>query len=125
METWKRIEGYRNAYEVSNLGRVRSCFDGKYRILKQMISAGRYNGYPMVTLYDAPQHGIKVKVHRLVAEAFIPNPSRLPVINHIDEDRTNNKASNLEWCTVQYNTTYGKSREKAVATWRKTKTASA
>lgn len=72
-----------------------------------MISAGRYNGYEMVTLYDQTRRGRKKKIHRLVAEAFIPNPDNLPSINHKDENRTNNRADNLEWCTVAYNSTYG------------------
>ena len=120
MEMWRPINGYNGKYEISNMGNVRSRCNGEVKNLKQMISAGKYNGYAMVTLYDKPQHGKKIKVHRLVAEAFIPNPKRLPVINHKDEDKSNNRVENLEWCTVGYNTTYGNSRAKAVQSWRKT-----
>lgn len=116
VEIWKDIQGYDGKYSVSNLGNVRSNCYGKVRLLKPMLSAGRYNGYLMVTLYK-DSVGKKVKVHRLVAEAFIPNPNRLPVINHKDEDRTNNRADNLEWCTIAYNTTYNGARTRAAETW--------
>lgn len=63
-------------------------------------------GYYQVRLY---KNGIKKrpKLHRLVAEAFLPNPNNLPCVNHIDEDKSNNTVNNLEWCTVAYNNTYG------------------
>ena len=75
-------------------------------ILKQYINA---DGYANVYLSWAGK-GKKVttyKVHRLVAQAFIPNPLLLPYINHIDENKTNNNKDNLEWCTGHYNATYG------------------
>lgn len=117
-EIWKAIEGYCGKYEVSNLGRVRSCFNGIQRELKQMVNAGRYNGYPMVTLYAKPNCGKKVKVHRLVAEAFIPNPNGYDTINHKDENRANNSVDNLEWCTKAYNTVYNGARQRATETRR-------
>lgn len=121
LEVWRIIPGYEGRYEVSNKGNVRSFFAGKVKRLKPMISAGRYNGYQMVTLYGRDKAGRKVKIHRLVAEAFIPNPARLPEINHKDENKTNNDADNLEWCTHTYNSTYGTSRQRAVATLRRHK----
>lgn len=111
-EVWRTVAGYDGRYEVSNLGNVRSHYNGRTKMLKPMISAGKYNGYAMVTLYAAPNIGRKVKVHRLVAEAFIPNPDNLPIINHKDEDRTNNSVDNLEWCTKAYNNAYNGAYER-------------
>lgn len=97
-EEFRDIPGYEGLYEVSNLGRVRR--NGK--ILKLTKNA---KGYLMLNLC---KNGIvrKFLVHRLVALAFLPNPQNLPMINHKDEDKTNNTVSNLEWCTVQYNNSY-------------------
>ena len=67
--------------------------------------------YKRVSLYKDGQYKSKY-VHRLVAEAFIPNPNNSPVVNHKDEDGTNNKVENLEWCTNQYNANYGTARER-------------
>ena len=114
-EIWKDIIGYEGLYQVSSYGRVRSldrydsrnCFRKK-RILK--LCANRL-GYLKVGLWS---NG-KVKhhlVHRLVAEAFIPNPNNLPIINHIDENPSNNNVDNLEWCTAKYNMNYGTIRER-------------
>ena len=117
-EIWKDIEGYEGIYEVSNLGRVRSLdhkarhvsrmgreFEVTYkgRIRKQVPNE---NGYPIVMVKkDGKAHALKV--HQLVAKAFIPNPDNLPFINHKDENPSNNRADNLEWCTHEYNVRYG------------------
>lgn len=117
-EIWKDIPGYAGKYSISNFGNVRSNQYGKKRILKPMRNAGRYNGYLTVTLYNN-SIGKKVKIHRLVAEAFLPNPNNLPIINHKDEDKTNNKVDNLEWCTKLYNNTYNGTRNRVTETyWR-------
>jgi len=102
-ETWKDITGYEGLYQVSDLGQVRSLKFGKVRILKPGHNT---DGYLKVILC---QSGNKrnVLVHRLVAEAFIPNPLKLPVINHKDENPVNNVVTNLEWCTHRYNMNYG------------------
>lgn len=72
----------------------------------------RYNstGYQYVGLVDGKQHNRYV--HRLVAEAFIPNPDNLPCVNHKDENPTNNNVGNLEWCTYEYNNNYGEHNKK-------------
>lgn len=102
-------------YEVSNLGRVKSLDyrrTGKERILKP----GRHskksgNTYYQVHLYKGGKMNVKL-VHRLVAEAFIPNPDNLPEVNHKDENKFNNCVENLEWCTAKYNVNYGTARER-------------
>lgn len=97
---WKPIPGY--PYEVSNTGLVRQL-DGM--VLKQQA----YRNYLSVLLYNAA--GSKWhKVHRLVAEAFIPNPDNAPVVNHEDFNTYNNHAYNLAWMSHQENATYSKSR---------------
>ena len=95
-EQWKRIKGHPR-YLVSNYGNVYSEY--KNGLLKQMKDA---YGYAQVNLNRHPK-----KVHRLVAEAFIPNPEELPEVNHKDEDKSNNRIDNLEWCTSKYNMNYG------------------
>ena len=102
-ETWKDVMGYEGLYQVSDLGRVRSLKFGKVRILKPGFNSSKYL---LVALYLNGKTR-NISVHRLVAEAFIPNPLNLPQVNHKDEDKTNNAADNLEWCTAEYNTNYG------------------
>ena len=102
-EKWKDIAGYDGMYQVSDLGRVRSLKFGKVRVLRPQKNN---NGYLIVGLYkDGKRKGITV--HRLVANAFIPNDDESKTqINHINEDKSENKVSNLEWCSAQYNVTY-------------------
>jgi site-specific DNA-cytosine methylase len=110
-EVWMPIPGYEGIYEVSNFGRVKRLPLGKqwhYRqthnnIRKQKV--GR-NGYCCVNL--SKDNAVKwYSVHRLVAMAFIPNPSNYPCVNHRDENKQNNCVENLEWCSYQYNANYG------------------
>lgn len=113
-EVWKDIAGYEGLYQVSNMGRVRSfsrevkCCGGHSRITRSHILHGYINGsgYYEVALCNSEGQSHR-RVHELVAKAFIPNPTHLPVINHIDEDKANNKVNNLEWCTTAYNNAYG------------------
>ncbi len=100
-----KINGYQN-YEVRPNGEVININTGK--VLKQCKDDG---GYLIVNLYRNKKRKT-YKVHRLVAEAFIPNPNNLPQVNHIDEDKTNNCINNLEWCTAKYNNNYGTRTEK-------------
>ena len=102
-ESWKDKKDYEGIYQVSNCGRVKSIKFGKERILKLTKDK---DGYLIVNLYKNNKSKT-FKVHRLVAEAFLPNPDNLPLINHKDEDKSNNIVSNLEWCDVKYNTNYG------------------
>ena len=120
-EEWKAIRGYEGIYEVSNFGNVRSLprykrgnFDSKVFIEGKTIKQVKNNrGYYIVQL----SKNNKVKnfsVHRLVAEAFIPNPNNFPQVNHKDEDKSNNIVSNLEWMTLKRNINYG-TRNKRMA----------
>lgn len=102
-EEWRDIQGYEGYYQVSNLGRVRSLWFGKVRILKQGINQ---KGYKRVYFNKDKKKKVYF-VHRLVAEAFIHNPNNYPCVNHIDENPSNNNVDNLEWCTQQYNVNYG------------------
>lgn len=108
-EIWKDIKGYEGIYQVSNRGNVRSLHYNKLRILTPLSKQGYYS--VALSVNSKCKH---FPIHRLVAEAFIPNPSNLPEINHKDEDGTNNSVDNLEWCTREYNNNYG-SRNKRVS----------
>lgn len=100
-EVWKDIKGYEGLYQVSNLGRVKRVTTG--RILK---GGKDTNGYMMVLLCNNNIKSNKA-IHRLVAQAFIPNPENKPQVNHIDENKTNNMVSNLEWMTAKENNNHG------------------
>lgn len=106
-ETWKPIIGYEGLYEVSNYGNIRSLFRYK-KVLKPWPTS---IGYLMV--YLSKDNSRKAfLVHRLVASAFLENPDNKPQVNHLDEDRTNNNVSNLEWCTRKENHNYGSHKKK-------------
>ena len=109
-EEWRDIVGYENLYQISNLGNVKSLKYGKERILKPAKDGKKYS---IVNL--CKQGKMKTyKVHRLVAQAFIPNPNNFRELNHIDEDKTNNCVSNLEYCDSKHNCNYG-TRNKRIA----------
>lgn len=120
-EIWKDIKGYENLYQVSNYGRIKSiCHSwigfGKDIICKtkEKIRAVKTNkaGYEQVILF---KNNISKTflVHRLVAEAFIPNPNNLPQINHKNCLKTDNRSTNLEWCDATYNINYADRTKKA------------
>ena len=103
MEQWVDIKGFEGKYQVSNTGEVRSLCYKKPRILSQ-YDTGKYRNYKEVKLYKGGRGtGDSYKVHRLVAEAFIPNPDNKPQVNHIDGNTFNNDVSNLEWVTNSEN----------------------
>lgn len=128
-EQWKPIEGYEGIYEVSSLGRVRSLdrivpalsnrtgtiidYHRKGRILKQRKVFGGYMAVGFEVKGDNRHENHFV--HRLVARAFVPGYREGMDVNHKDEDKTNNRADNLEWCDRQYNINYGTGK------WRRRK----
>lgn len=99
------INGYEECYEVSNRGEVRSRKTGHYRKLK--LKHNRRSGYMYVNLYNK-ESSITRSVHRLVAMAFLPNPDDKPEVNHINEDKTDNRVENLEWTTSHENNVHRK-----------------
>lgn len=114
-EEWRPIAGYEGRYMVSSFGRVKSMShcrkngrQGCDRIYKERLLSCSKNGegYPHVRLTKNGEEKF-FNVHKLVAEAFLDNPDNLPCINHKDENPSNNHVENLEYCTHQYNLTYG------------------
>lgn len=105
-EEWRPVVGYEGRYEVSNLGRVRSVehviiHDGTYggkRIVRSHILKPNYSSGPYARVSLGFFSGRK-RVHRIVAEAFVPNPEHKGCVDHINGDKHDNRASNLRWCT--------------------------
>ena len=105
-EIWKDIKGYEGYYQISNLGNIRSLFGwnihkGYFNRLKTMHPTLANTGYLVVNL--TYKNSKIYQIHRLVAEAFIPNSENKPCINHKDGNKQNNKVDNLEWCTYSEN----------------------
>lgn len=128
LEKFNTIEGYEGLYEVSNLGTIKSLQrvitmkNGQKRTIPEAIRKPELiKGYLVVALYNGKKRK-NFQVHRLVAQAFIPNPDNLPEVNHKDECRTNNCVTNLEWCTRAYNNTYGSHSKKCGETLSQNKT---
>lgn len=121
IEKFKPVKGYAGIYEISNLGRVKSISriierkDGNTRVTEDRIILPFLTkcGYHQIVLC---KDGVRKKhyIHRLVANAFIENPDKLPIINHKDENKLNNRVDNLEWCSAYYNLRYGKMQAKLV-----------
>lgn len=103
----KTITGCEGRYAITRDGRVWSYKSGK--ILKGSINC---KGYLQVRIRDCNGDFISKTIHRLVAEAFIPNPDNLPEVNHKDENKLNNCVENLEWCDRTYNMNYGTVKQK-------------
>ena len=111
-EIWKNVVGYEGLYQVSSLGRVKSLErlvknnnKGGFRLIKEKVlslcSSGRQYYYVSLLKNSSPK---KVYVHRLVAEAFLPNPENKPCIDHLNTDKFDNRVENLKWCTCKENT---------------------
>ena len=111
-EEWKDIKGYEGLYQISNLGRIKSLKNnkGNYREKIRNSNPGK-DGYIRINLYS--NHKSKpFYIHRLVAEYFIPNTNNYKEINHKDENKSNNRVDNLEWCDRKYNINYGTRAQK-------------
>lgn len=125
-EIWKPVKGYEGFYEISTFGNIRSLdriiinSKGVKRMVKSSIPKSRKSnrGYLRIQLHKNGTSK-EFSIHRLVAEAFIPNPNNLPCVNHKDENPLNNHVDNLEWCTYKYNSNYGTSRERLSKSKRK------
>lgn len=123
VEIWKDVPGYEGIYIVSNFGKVKSLQRtrkgsyGSIRIVNERILRHKIDkdGYHIVTLSKEGKTKC-IGVHRLVAQAFLPNIYNFPIINHKDEDPSNNFVDNLEWCTVKYNNNYGTRIERGLET---------
>lgn len=108
-EIWKSIKGFEDKYLISNFGRVLSLnYRGIKNNKKIMHLSDNKKGYKVATLCSNGKAS-KIFVHRLVAEAFISNPDNYPIINHKDENPSNNFVENLEWCNHSYNARYNDS----------------
>ena len=112
-EIWKDIVGYEGLYQVSNLGRVKSLKrlknnHGKKQFVEEKIKSTEMSnsGYLQVCLYKNGKSKMKY-IHKLVANTFLDNPKNYQIVNHKDENKINNKLSNLEFCNYEYNNRYG------------------
>jgi hypothetical protein len=100
IEEWRDIEGYEGMYQVSNFGRVKSFKRKNVIIMKDCINN---MGYCLVCLWVDKGNKKMKRVHRLVAQAFLPNPNGFPSVNHKDMNQINNRVDNLEWCDQTHN----------------------
>lgn len=98
-EIWKDIDGFEGLYQISSKGNIRSQLTGKWIQRKLTNKKGDYLRVVLVSKNKRKS----ISIHRLVANAFIPNPNNLPCINHIDMNKQNNSVENLEWCTYKHN----------------------
>lgn len=126
-EIWKDITGYEGKYQVSSEGQVKTLArkfidrSGRRQNIKERIMKLQTNkdGYKTVALHNGCGKGKTLFVHRLVCETFHPNPDNKPQVNHIDEDKTNNRACNLEWVTPAENLNHGTHNERMIKTLSK------
>lgn len=122
-EVWKPVQGYEGYYKISNKGRLlaeRRFLTRKGGVTQfckeQIVKAGTIinSGYKSVNLIKDKKlkHAL---IHRLVAQHFVDNPNGFDIVNHKDENKLNNVADNLEWCSHKYNSNYGTSNERRIA----------
>lgn len=113
-EIWKDIEDFPN-YQVSNMGRIKSYKQKTCKIMKQNLTSA---GYLDFQLRSKNNKSVHFSTHRLVAQTFIPNSENKPQVNHINEDKTDNRVVNLEWMTEKENSNYGTGKERMIKSLR-------
>ena len=125
-EVWRDVVGYEGLYQVSSGGRVKSLerkvpkLNGERTVKERILKPrGNRGGYLQVNLYAGGGKPKKFYVHRLVCEAFHDNPDNKPQVNHVNEDKADNRACNLEWCTAEENTNFGTRNERSRKTLSK------
>lgn len=118
-EVWKDIQGYEGLYQISNFGNVKSLErykknnGGSKTLIAETILKQSKNNRGYCRIYLCKDSNKKAfSVHRLVADAFVPNPNNLTEVNHKDENKENNCFDNLEWCDCNYNINYGTHNKK-------------
>ena len=104
---WKDIPGYEGLYKVSNTGKIFSVATNR-----ELSVIQKKDGYTCISLCDKDHNKKQYRIHQLVAKAFIPNPNNLPMINHKNEIKNDNRVENLEWVTAQQNSSYGSRPER-------------
>lgn len=111
-EIWKDIEGFEGLYQVSNLGNVRSLNYMRTGKIKNLSPRLHKDGYYQINNLSKNGSSKSFKVHRLVAQAFLPNPNNLPCIDHINTDKTDNRVENLRWVSFHENNSNPLTRQK-------------
>ena len=117
---YKYIDGYNNKYCITTSGEVYKITEDGWKKMKARLISGYY-ALGLETPDSTKEHRKQKihKIHRLVAEYFIPNPDNKPCVNHINGDKTDNRIENLEWCTVQENTIHSYAHKLQDNWWTK------